>query len=100
MRLIFTTSGIYLVYLVAMFFLENDYKLFLPVIFLLLSLGASYLVNEGRALKRALLLTVAANLAFNALYAALPAVIDGLQLPCQFGHLGIELRQALILARH
>ncbi|MGZ1176139.1 YfhO family protein [Lactobacillus delbrueckii subsp. bulgaricus] len=72
MRLIFTTSGIYLVYLVAMFFLENDYKLFLPVIFLLLSLGASYLVNEGRALKRALLLTVAANLAFNALYAALP----------------------------
>lgn len=71
-RTILLVCGIYLIYLVVLSFLENDYNLFLPVVFLFLSLAACLAYTQGFAPEKAISGVVVLNLAFNAVYAALP----------------------------
>ena len=67
-------SGVYLLVLVASYFLKNDPALFVPTICLLLSLLALWLVATGVLKHPApwLLGLILANAGFNAIYAAVP----------------------------
>ena len=73
-RLLATSTGIYLVYLAVVFFIQNDDKLFLPVIFLLLALGLTYLISENKVKQgqKAFANLIILNVCLNAAYAALP----------------------------
>ena len=73
-RLLATSTGIYLVYLAVVFFIQNDDKLFLPVIFLLLALGLTYLISENKVKQgqKAFAILIILNVCLNAAYAALP----------------------------
>ena len=73
-RLLATSTGIYLVYLAVVFFIQNDDKLFLPVIFLLLALGLTYLISENKVKQgqKAFAVLIILNVCLNAAYAALP----------------------------
>ncbi len=71
--MILATGG-YLLVLLATYFFQNDDDLFVPVIFLLVSLMiiSRAIGHPGPGSERWLLGVILANVCFNALYAALP----------------------------
>ncbi|MBB1079138.1 YfhO family protein [Limosilactobacillus sp. STM2_1] len=67
-------TGIYLIILIATFFFENEDDIFMPVIFLIISLMAIWLIHFHKVAHpyRWLLGIVMLNAGFNAVYAAFP----------------------------
>jgi uncharacterized membrane protein YfhO len=73
-RTLMIATGIYLIVLVATYFFKNDDNLFVPVIFLLVSLMTiSWVIGKPQEVaERWLFGVILLNVCFNALYAALP----------------------------
>lgn len=67
-------TGVYLIVLIASYFLQNDKDQFLPVIFLLCSLILVYLISENKISHPTTWLyrLIVANVCLNAIFAALP----------------------------
>lgn len=67
-------TAIYLIILIATFFFENNDDIFMPTLFLLISLLVLWLIGTHRvhSFDRWLLLVVLLNAGFNAIYAAFP----------------------------
>ncbi|MEK1342673.1 YfhO family protein [Limosilactobacillus fermentum] len=74
LRIMILATGGYLLVLLATYFFQNDDDLFVPVIFLLVSLMiiSRAIGHPGPGSERWLLGVILANVCFNALYAALP----------------------------
>lgn len=69
-----TATAIYLAILLATYFFQNDPAMFMPLIFLILSMMCLWLINlhGTRFVDQWLLGIILCNAAFNAIYAALP----------------------------
>lgn len=74
LKLLIGATGVYLLVLLATYFFQNDAGLFVPVIFLLVSLLVVLKVrfSPGAAPDAWLLAVIVLNVGFNALYAVLP----------------------------